>query len=405
MQNSNKYIPIRANNKNILIIIIFLLTMYIFDNSSVKSLINGVTFTYIIKPIIWLGITFIVWRMPNKNSISKIRYRKQLNSWAFYFALFYILITIFAGFFNGFGKSPYGHSLYAILTNLLFVGSALIGREFARSYLVNSFTKKENYLVFILISLFMTIINFPFNKYVELKTIRGLVQFTAEFFAPEFCHNLFSTYLAYLGGPLTSIIYLGFIQVFQWFSPILPALKWITTALIGIISPTVFLMILTSIYSNLTKDKSKRYQSNENIFSWAVTSIISIGMIWFAVGVFPIYPSVIATGSMEPMIKPGDIILVKKVKDIEDIEYLKINDIIQFKKNEILISHRIIDIKNDGKDGLLFKTKGDNNSIADSDLIKFQDIRGTIIQTIPKLGWLTLLIKSDKDIILEEVVF
>ena len=38
----------------------------------------------------------------------------------------------------------------------------------------------------------------------------------------------------------------------------------------------------------------------------------SVAIIWFAVGLFPLYPSVILTGSMEPDIMPGDVVLVAK---------------------------------------------------------------------------------------------
>src|SRR5690606_35356850 len=119
---------------------------------------------------------------------------------------------------------------------------------------------------------------------------------------------------------------------------------------------------------------------------------------WFTVGVFPIYPSVIATGSMEPMISPGDIILVKKIVNMDGINALKEGDVIQFKRGEILISHRIVDVIENDKEGLQFRTKGDNNSTVDTNLVRPQDIKGKVEYTIPKIGWLTLFIKSNQNI-------
>ena len=40
---------------------------------------------------------------------------------------------------------------------------------------------------------------------------------------------------------------------------------------------------------------------------------------------------------MEPEIKPVDVILVEKVKDMDDINALKIDDIIQFQRDGVLI--------------------------------------------------------------------
>jgi signal peptidase len=155
-------------------------------------------------------------------------------------------------------------------------------------------------------------------------------------------------------------------------------------------------MIYNSIYSNIAL--KKKQQEDEDLVSWIITSIISIVIIWFSVGVFPVYPSVIATGSMEPEIKPGDVILVEKVKDMDDINALKIDDIIQFQRDGVLISHRVIEIKDSEESGLQFKTKGDNNPTPDTDLVKPQDIKGTVIYKVPKIGWLTLLVKGDKEI-------
>lgn len=382
-----------------------LIFIYLLENSSITSYIDSFTFNYILKPALWSAVAFLVWYFPRVRSKAKLKHKSFLYFWAFNFATIYVIITIIAGLIDALGKSPYNHSLKGIVINIIFVGSALIGRELIRNYLVHSFTKDGNYLVFILIAILMTLTSFPISKYLRLNGLQGFVKFIAEFLAPEFSHNIFATYLVFLGGPLTSIIYFGIIQGFHWLSPILPDLKWITTALVGVLCPVFFLMSLQTIYLNTTKQLKKSEQDNESPISWAITSIISIALIWFAVGVFPIYPSVIATGSMEPMIKPGDVILVKKVFNMDDINALKVGDVIQFKRDSILISHRIIDIANDEKEGLYFKTKGDNNSSADTDPVKPQDIKGTIVYTVPKVGWPTLLIKSDKNIDLDKVSF
>lgn len=182
----------------------------------------------------------------------------------------------------------------------------------------------------------------------------------------------------------------------------LPNLQWITTAVVGIMCPVFFLTAIQSIFLKEAKLIKKRDKAQESVFSWILTSLFSIGVIWFVVGVFPIYPSVIATGSMEPMIKPGDVILVRKVEDIKEVQ---IGDVIQFRRDNILISHRVLEIKEDDKKGISYRTKGDNNSGADTELVIPEDIKGKIISVVPKIGWPTLLIKSRQDVPLEKVEF
>lgn len=405
VQESSRYSPTQRSNKNASFLILLLLFIYALENSSITRYIDSSIFNYIMKPILWIGIIFIVYKIRHIKPTAKLRQRSFLNFWALYFGIFYVIINLAAGLIDGLGKSPYSHSLTGIITNIIFVGSALVAREFIRSYLVNSFTKKENYLIFIFISLLMTLTNFQVSKFTSLENVEGLVQFLAQYFLPKFSENLFASYLVFLGGPFTAIIYLGIIEGFHWLSPILPDLKWITTALIGILCPIFFLMTLQTIYLTHTKQFKKREQEDESPLGWIVTSIISIGIIWFTVGVFPIYPSVIATGSMEPMIKPGDVILVKKITDMDGINALNEGDVIQFKRDSILISHRIIEVVNDEKEGIQFRTKGDNNSGVDSDLVKPQEVKGTIEYTVPRIGWPTLLIKSDRQIDLDDIEF
>ena len=308
-------------------------------------------------------------------------------------------------FVDGLGKSPYSNSVIGMLLNILVVGSALFGRELVRSYLVNSMAKYENYVAFICISLIMTLSTTSFTGVINLKGYEDMVTFVAQYVAPNFSHNLFATYLAFLGGPIPSIIYLGSIQGVNWLSPILPNPQWLTAALVGVMCPVFFLTIMQSVHLKESKQLKAKNRDEESVISWIITSLLSIGIIWFAVGVFPIYPSVIATGSMEPMIKPGDVILVKKIVNIEEINRLKVGDVMQFKRGNILITHRILEIKQSEKAEISYRTKGDNNSGADSELVKPEDIKGTIVYVVPKIGWPTLLIKSKDNTSMDEVVF
>ncbi len=405
MSTETVFLPTRKSKVRGSLLIFLLILMYILESSPITKIIDVSIFNYIVKPILWTGLSYVVWSYPKIRAKGQLKLKKVLNLWALNFAIIYIIIAVLAGVLDSLGKSPYNHSPIGILTNLVFVGSAIIGRELIRNYLVNSFTKEENYLVFILITSLMTITGISFNEYVDIKGYEDIVKLIAQYIAPEFAQNLFAVYLVYLGGSLTSIIYLGIIQGFHWLSPILPNLKWITTALVGVLCPIFFMMTLQTIYFSESKQLKRGSKNQESSLSWMITCSISIAIIWFAVGVFSIYPSVIATGSMDSAIKPGDVILVEKIVDMKGINKLKVDDVIQYKRDGVLISHRIIDILKDDKKGISFKTKGDNNSGPDKEQVKPEDVMGKIVYTVPKIGWPTLLIKSDKDIPLDEIVF
>lgn len=399
-----KYLPTRPTKGRCLLLVLFLSFVYLLDNLSVSRYIDYSIFSNIIKPLLWCGVLTIIWVFPRFHSKAPAKTRESIIWWSVIFAIIFIVVQVCAGLLYGFGKSPYSRSIIGILLNILTVGTMVAARETARSYFVNSFIKKEKLVVFLLIALFMTMLEYPLSKFERLNDTEALVKFVAQYLVPDFCQNLFATYLAFLGGSIPAAAYMGILKAFHWLSPILPNLKWIITALIGIMCPVFFLTAMQNIYLKEIRAVKKSDSDNESPISWMITCILSIGIVWFSVGVFPIYPSVIATGSMEPLIMPGDVILVEKIMKEEDTEELNKGDIIQFRMEDFLVSHRIIEIV-EGEKGKSYRTKGDNNNSADSDLVLPQDIKGKIVQIVPKVGWPTLLIKQREDVPLEKVEF
>lgn len=400
----NKFSPTRISKAKCLLLVGCLLFLYILDNLSILPAINFESIDYI-KPLLWIGFALLIWKIPRIRFSGKLKHKNNITGWAVIFGLINIMVLIFAGFFFGFGKSPYNQTLVGILINIYTVGTKLIGKETARNYLVNSLTKEEKYSVFIPITLFMTLLNFPVMSFIKQKGLEAMVKYVAQYIAPDLCQNLLATYMSFLAGCIPSLLYMSILQAFNWLSPVLPDLNWITASFIGILCPVFSLTAMQSIYFKETKIFKKREEKKQRSFGWVVTCLISIFMVWFAVGVFPVYPSVIATGSMEPMIKPGDMILVRKILKEEEVSELKEGDIIQFKRGDILISHRIIKIVEDDK-GKSFVTKGDNNSSVDSELVKPEYLKGKISYVVPKIGWLTLLVKQKQDNpIIHEVEF
>jgi signal peptidase len=92
------------------------------------------------------------------------------------------------------------------------------------------------------------------------------------------------------------------------------------------------------------------------------------------------------TGSMEPAIPVGSVVVIKPV----DPETLKIGDIICFTLTEpTSITHRIINITDQG-----FITKGDANEDPDQWIVKKGNVIGKVIFTIPFIGYLGYFVKT-----------
>ena len=102
----------------------------------------------------------------------------------------------------------------------------------------------------------------------------------------------------------------------------------------------------------------------------------------------------VLTGSMSPVIEPGDLIIAMDV----DADNLKEGDIITFRAPQnTLVTHRIIGINEDGS----FVTKGDANNVEDLDLkANSENIVGKYVFRIPKGGYIAKFIQSPIGMIL-----
>jgi signal peptidase len=102
------------------------------------------------------------------------------------------------------------------------------------------------------------------------------------------------------------------------------------------------------------------------------------------------------TGSMEPAIPVGSVVVIKPV----DPETLKIGDIICFTLTEpTSITHRIANVTDEG-----FITKGDANEDPDQWTVRKENVIGKVIFTIPFIGYLGYFVRTPTGFILLIVV-
>lgn len=103
----------------------------------------------------------------------------------------------------------------------------------------------------------------------------------------------------------------------------------------------------------------------------------------------PLYGAyVIVTGSMEPLIKVQDAVIIKRA-EVEDI---KVGDVVTYRSTDpsfygILITHRVINIE-DSNNEKIFITKGDHNNTIDRTPVKFNQIQGKVVMRVPKIGYI-----------------
>lgn len=112
----------------------------------------------------------------------------------------------------------------------------------------------------------------------------------------------------------------------------------------------------------------------------------------------PLASYVVQSGSMEPSIMTGDIILIRPESQYEE------NDVVTFRdQKKRVVTHRISEVKKQG-DGTMFLTKGDANRSVDIEFVPLENVVGKVQFVVPKIGFLVSFAKSTLGIILLVVV-
>jgi len=92
--------------------------------------------------------------------------------------------------------------------------------------------------------------------------------------------------------------------------------------------------------------------------------------------VFGFSPLVVLSGSMEPAIYPGDVVVIRE----QAASSYKVGDVVTYLVGITAFTHRIISEENG-----VFTLKGDNNNVAD-EFLAADKFEGKMIFRIPKIG-------------------
>jgi len=106
-------------------------------------------------------------------------------------------------------------------------------------------------------------------------------------------------------------------------------------------------------------------------------------------------PFIVLTGSMEPEIMAGDLIVARTIEP----SLLKVGDVISFKEGSTVVTHRIAEITDvDGSPA--FITMGDANNTEDASPVTFSQVEGVYAFRIAGLGSLAMFMQTPVGLLL-----
>lgn len=136
--------------------------------------------------------------------------------------------------------------------------------------------------------------------------------------------------------------------------------------------------------------------SPRNVFSLAqglaLAATVGVALMVAAAvlpGLVGLVPLVVVSGSMQPSLHVGDMVVTRKVEP----ESLQVGDVITYRVGPDLNTHRIVGIELTPK-GIMFRTKGDANSSQDAEPVPSEHVLAKVIYHIPFVGYLLDFVES-----------
>jgi signal peptidase len=128
----------------------------------------------------------------------------------------------------------------------------------------------------------------------------------------------------------------------------------------------------------------------EHASTFLLVLLVMIALFTFIAPIFGWSIDAVKSGSMEPDISTGDLVITKPVSADE----IKAGDIITFTSSskKRLTTHRVIAVGEEGQ--LQFQTKGDANEDADIYMVPENNVVGKVYLKIPYFGYVSQFIKS-----------
>ena len=373
---------------NIMIIAIILI-YGLLSNIKFVYEINAI-YWYIINPLFWLILSAILHFTIGKTYDSR-KLKINIIQYTVIAVLVYIITYMLSGLFITFGKNPYNTSFMGLIKNIWMLGVAICAREYVRYKLINNVYEKDKIKIAVLISIIYIIIDIEFKKFLG-PTVATLtiIKYIAQVIIPNIAKNVLFSYTAMHSNWMPAVIYQFITNLYYWVSPILPNSPWAMTSIIDTVIPVILFLYIRYEKNKFSPQRDRLELKNTNPGNIIPLIIAIVLTIWFAIGIFPIKPVAVATGSMEKELFTGDVVIIKKCKPND----VNVGDIIEYQMDGYTVIHRIVEKKQ--KNGnYYFVTKGDNNNAPDSDDVKEDQLIGKVIFKIRYIGypaiWIHLL--------------
>ncbi len=371
-----------------IVIEILLFVLLFFNVFVLKTPSLGWTLIYIITFLMLMLFLVVKYRKPYKTKNNDVLYIIGLVGLAYLGSIYFI------GLFSGYSSNSLavykGHVSFWYVFMTLF---GIILMEVLRYVLslVNIRDKKKRFILNLLTMGNLVLIDIVVtSSVVSINSGVDFFRFICVVLLQSIAKNILLSYINKLYGYKLCIVYRLLTEVYVFIAPVIPDINEFLKAILAVLFPYITYLLIQSIQTKKVKRVAKQNKSQLNL--WNAVMVVLLAMLVMLISCNFRYGLIaIGSGSMTGTIDKGDAVLYHRLKEEESVQE---GEIIVFKKNNMMIVHRVIEAIDDYKGEMTYRTKGDANEKADSWIVTRDEIVGIVNNKILWVAWPSVLINE-----------
>ena len=319
----------------------------------------------------------------------KYRCKKDIILDTLIFLLIFFFLWYLSGIIFTFSKINSYFTISGIFNFLLPIIIIVTLKELLRYMMIRKAEGSKTLIittiiVFILFDVFTSeyLVPFSSNYDVFLFLALGLL--------PAISTNIALSYVTYKVGYKPVLLYSFVTQIYSYIIPIVPNPNEYIISVVQLILPTIYAYRVGNFLKKDRRSIPTQDVAKRRLGSLIFPGLIIAFLVYITSGYFHYYAVAIASGSMTPEIKKGDVVIIEK---IDNTKNLQLGQIIAYEYDDILIVHRLVNkLEVNGED--YFYTKGDANEIEDGYPITEDMIVGVVNFKVPYIGLPTVILNE-----------
>ena len=340
----------------------------------------------IYSTIIFLAVTLIIFKPLFGFEKDRQRHTKDIILEEIIALIVFFLLYYLLGIVTGFAKTGNYYTFEGLKNFIIPLIATVLLREILRYMILKK--AEGSLLLNILTCLFFIIIEISEAIfYSPFATKYEIFLFLATRLIPSISLNIVFTIMSPRTGYKPLILYGLIVGLYVYLLPIIPNPGPYITAIINFLLPIIVGYRVYLFFQKYKDAEVQRVQKKNSLIGLIIPTCLIIFLVYITSGYFHYYALAIASGSMSPIIKKGDVVIVEKID--EQYDKLQEGEVIAFKYNNVVIVHRLNKIIKIG-DTYYFYTKGDANEDVDNWVVEENMIIGVVNLKVSYIGYPTV---------------